>query len=112
VYVTGWLSTQPANRSLSNHVLSVQTLVDQRNPSAFAAKQLLIAHCASAIRSAQACGTTRESRAGFGLAEPSQAIPTCGSSGGRCVTQRHPCPAGAENGSYLVTSMQTSSRCN
>jgi predicted secreted hydrolase len=105
-YVTGWLSTA-AGQSLGFQITFFRSkpLVDQRNPSAFAAKQLLIAHCA--ISDPERAGLWHDQRirrAGFGLAEAE--------SGDTNVwierwSLRHSAGtharAGAENGSYLVT---------
>ena len=74
-YVTGWLNT-PDGRALGFQVTFFRSRpdVDQRNPSAFAAKQILFAHAAlSDPAVGKLLHDQRAARAGFGLAEASTA---------------------------------------
>jgi len=73
-YVTGWLKTA-AGESLGFQVTFFRTKpdVDPANPSAFAARQLLIAHCAiSDPKRGRLWQDQRIRRAGLGLAEAAQ----------------------------------------
>ncbi len=70
-YVTGWLTTA-GGRPLGFQITFFRSkpALDERNPSAFAARQLLIAHCAiSDPGHAGLWHDQRIRRAGFGLAE-------------------------------------------
>lgn len=70
-YVTGWLST-PSGEPLGFQVTFFRShpALDERNPSAFAPRQLLIAHCAlSDVARGRLWQDQRIRRAGFGLAE-------------------------------------------
>ncbi len=70
-YVTGWLTTEHGE-SLGFQLTFFRTKpdIDQRNPSAFAPHQLLIAHCAvSDPKRGRLWQDQRIRRAGFGLAE-------------------------------------------
>jgi predicted secreted hydrolase len=70
-YVTGWLTTA-RGESLGFQITFFRSkpAADENNPSAFAARQLLIAHCAiSDPRHAGLWHDQRVRRAGFGLAE-------------------------------------------
>lgn len=70
-YITGWLSTQ-SGESLGFQITFFRTKpdTDAANPSAFAARQLLIAHCAiSDPKRGRLWQDQRIRRAGFGLAE-------------------------------------------
>jgi predicted secreted hydrolase len=70
-YVTGWLST-PNGESLGFQITFFRSRpnIDDDNPSAFAAHQLLIAHCAiSDPKRGRAWHDQRIRRAGLGLAE-------------------------------------------
>jgi predicted secreted hydrolase len=72
-YVTGWLTTQ-RGESLGFQITFFRTKpdIDESNPSAFAAHQLLIAHCAiSDPRRGRLWQDQRIRRAGLGLAEAS-----------------------------------------
>ena len=74
-YVTGWLDTEDG-RSLGFQVtfFRFRPSVDQKNPSAFAAKQVLFAHAALSDPSVgKLLHDQRSARAGFGLAESSAA---------------------------------------
>jgi predicted secreted hydrolase len=69
-YVTGWLGTR-SGESLGFQVTFFRTrpAIDARNPSAFAPRQLLIAHCAlSDPKRGRLWQDQRIRRAGFGLA--------------------------------------------
>jgi predicted secreted hydrolase len=73
-YVTGWLSTQ-SGESLGFQITFFRTRPDiaADNPSAFAPRQLLIAHCAiSDPKRGRLWQDQRIRRAGFGLAEAVQ----------------------------------------
>jgi predicted secreted hydrolase len=70
-YVTGWLTTEHGE-PLGFQITFFRTKpdIDQKNPSSFAPRQLLIAHCA--ISDPKRAGTWRDQRirrAGMGLAE-------------------------------------------
>jgi predicted secreted hydrolase len=70
-YVTGWLMTQ-SGESLGFQVTFFRTRpgVDEANPSSFAPRQLLIAHCAiSDLKRGRLWQDQRIRRAGLGLAE-------------------------------------------
>src|ERR1700692_3536686 len=70
-YVTGWLATQSAE-SLGFQITFFRTKPDiaPANPSAFAPRQMLIAHCAiSDPKRGRLWQDQRIRRAGFGLAE-------------------------------------------
>lgn len=70
-YVTGWLKTAEGEE-LGFQVTFFRTrpLVDERNPSRFAARQVLFAHAALSDRaSGRLLHGERAARAGFGLAE-------------------------------------------
>jgi predicted secreted hydrolase len=70
-YVTGWLTTQ-SGESLGFQITFFRTRpdIDADNPSAFAPRQLLIAHCAiSDPKRGRLWQDQRIRRAGFGLAE-------------------------------------------
>ena len=70
-YVTGWLTTRGGSESLGFQITFFRTkpLIDEANPSSFAARQLLIAHCAiSDPKRGQLWQDQRIRRAGFGLA--------------------------------------------
>jgi predicted secreted hydrolase len=69
-YVTGWLTTR-RGESLGFQITFFRTKppIDEANPSSFAARQLLIAHCAiSDPKRGQLWQDQRIRRAGFGLA--------------------------------------------
>jgi predicted secreted hydrolase len=73
-YVTGWLSTK-SGESLGFQITFFRTKpdVDAGNPSAFAARQLIIAHCAiSDPKRGRLWQDQRIRRAGFGLADARQ----------------------------------------
>jgi predicted secreted hydrolase len=73
-YVTGWLTTR-GGESLGFQITFFRTnpRIDDANPSAFAARQLLIAHCAiSDPKRGQLWQDQRIRRAGFGLAEAAE----------------------------------------
>lgn len=73
-YVTGWLTTA-SGETLGFQVTFFRTkpTVDPANPSAFAARQLLIAHCAiSDPKRGRLWQDQRIRRAGFGLADAAQ----------------------------------------
>ena len=71
-YMTGWLDGSPTPIGFQITFFRTRTTIDPANPSAFAAKQLLIAHAAIAD---PARGTLlhdeRVARAGFGVASAS-----------------------------------------
>jgi predicted secreted hydrolase len=70
-YVTGWLSTEHGE-SLGFQITFFRTKpdIDQNNPSSFAPRQLLVAHCAiSDPQRGSAWRDQRIRRAGLGLAE-------------------------------------------
>jgi predicted secreted hydrolase len=70
-YVTGWLTTEHGE-SLGIQITFFRTKpdIDESNPSAFAPRQLLIAHCAiSDPKRGRLLQDQRIRRAGFGLAE-------------------------------------------
>jgi predicted secreted hydrolase len=70
-YVTGWLD-DPGGRPMGFQVTFFRTRpeTDQRNPSAFAPRQILFAHAAlSDSRMGRLAHDQRMARAGFGLAE-------------------------------------------
>ena len=74
-YVTGWLDTEDG-RALGFQVTFFRTrpAVDQQNPSAFAAKQILFAHAAlSDPQVGHLLHDQRAAREGFGLAQASSA---------------------------------------
>lgn len=74
-YITGWLQTG-TNESLGFQVTFFRTrpAVQELNPSRFAARELLLAHCAlSDPRRGSLWHDQRIRRAGLGLAEASQA---------------------------------------
>ena len=74
-YVTGWLDAQDGT-SLGFQVTFFRSRpsVDQRNPSAFAAREILFAHAALSDPSlGKLLHDERAARAGFGLAEASTA---------------------------------------
>jgi predicted secreted hydrolase len=74
-YITGWLDTENG-QSLGFQVTFFRTRpsVDQRNPSAFAAKEILFAHAALSDPSlGRLLHDERAARAGFGLAQASSA---------------------------------------
>lgn len=104
-YVTGWLTTA-RGRPLGFQITFFRSKpsVDESNPSAFAARQLLIAHCAiSDPERGSLWHDQRIRRAGFGLAEAEPgdthvwvdgwSLRRAAGAGGR---------AGAENDSYVV----------
>jgi predicted secreted hydrolase len=73
-YVTGWLSTD-AGESLGFQITFFRTKpdIDASNPSAFAPRQLLIAHCAiSDPKRGRLWQDQRIRRAGLGLAEAAE----------------------------------------
>jgi predicted secreted hydrolase len=73
-YVTGWLRTQDG-RDVGFQVTFFRTRpdVDQRNPSAFAPKQIIFAHAALADPSVgRLLHAQRIARAGFGLAQAAE----------------------------------------
>jgi predicted secreted hydrolase len=73
-YVTGWLTTQ-SGESLGFQITFFRTKprIDEANPSSFAARQLLIAHCAiSDPKRGQLWQDQRIRRAGFGLAQAAE----------------------------------------
>ena len=73
-YVTGWLTTR-GGESLGFQITFFRTKprIDEANPSSFAARQLLIAHCAiSDPRRGQLWQDQRIRRAGFGLADAAE----------------------------------------
>ena len=74
-YVTGWLTTQ-SGESLGFQVTFFRTRppVDPANPSAFAPRQLLVAHCAiSDPKRGRLWQDQRIRRAGLGLADAAEA---------------------------------------
>jgi predicted secreted hydrolase len=71
-YVTGWLDASGGGPGLGFQVTFFRTRpqTDQRNPSAFAPKQILFAHAALSDPAAKRLAhDQRAARAGFGLAE-------------------------------------------
>jgi predicted secreted hydrolase len=73
-YVTGWLTTR-GGESLGFQITFFRSKppIDEANPSSFAARQILIAHCAiSDPKHGQLWQDQRVRRAGFGLAEVAQ----------------------------------------
>lgn len=71
-YVTGWLDGDGPPTGFQLTFFRSRTAHDDRNPSRFAPKQLLLAHAALAIEGAQALRhDQRAARTGFGLAEAS-----------------------------------------
>lgn len=71
-YVTGWLDSAGPATGFQLTFFRSRTAHDDRNPSRFAPKQLLLAHAALAIEGAQALRhDQRAARAGFGLAQAS-----------------------------------------
>jgi predicted secreted hydrolase len=73
-YVTGWLTTR-GGEPLGFQITFFRTKprIDDANPSAFAARQLLIAHCAiSDPKRGQLWQDQRIRRAGFGLAQATE----------------------------------------
>lgn len=72
-YVTGWLDTAEGPLGFQVTFFRTRPDVDQANPSAFAAKQVLFAHAAlSDPAEKQLLHDQRVARAGFGLAEASE----------------------------------------
>ena len=68
-YVTGWLSSADGPLGFQVTFFRTKPAVDENNPSAFAARQLLIAHCAiSDPAHGRLWHDQRIGRAGFGLA--------------------------------------------
>ncbi|HYE44564.1 MAG TPA: carotenoid 1,2-hydratase [Caulobacter sp.] len=73
-YVTGWLDTPAGPQGFQVTFFRTRPDVDQANPSAFAAKQVLFAHAAlSDPKVGALLHDQRIARAGFGLAEASAA---------------------------------------
>lgn len=74
-YVTGWLRTADGGtRGFQITFFRTRPPVDQRNPSAFAAKQVIFAHAAlSDPKLGRLLHDQRIARAGFGLAEAATA---------------------------------------
>jgi predicted secreted hydrolase len=71
-YVTGWLETPDGPMGFQVTFFRTRPDVDQANPSAFAAKQVLFAHAALADpKTGRLLHDTRVARAGLGLAEAS-----------------------------------------
>jgi predicted secreted hydrolase len=73
-YVTGWLSTQQGER-LGFQITFFRTKpdIDEKNPSAFAARQLIVAHCAlSDPQRGRLWQDQRIRRAGLGLADAAE----------------------------------------
>lgn len=73
-YVTGWLTTR-GGQPLGFQITFFRTKprIDDANPSSFAARQLLIAHCAiSDPKRGQLWQDQRIRRAGFGLAQATE----------------------------------------
>lgn len=71
-YVTGWLETPTGPQGFQVTFFRTRPNVDQANPSAFAAKQVLFAHAAlSDPKVGKLLHDQRIARAGFGLAEAS-----------------------------------------
>jgi predicted secreted hydrolase len=71
-YVTGWLDAPGGPMGFQVTFFRHRPEVDQRNPSAFAAKQVMIAHAAlSDPRSGKLLHDGRAARQGFGLASAS-----------------------------------------
>ena len=104
-YVTGWLTTA-RGQSLGFQITFFRSkpAVDEHNPSAFAARQLLIAHCA--ISDPTHAGLWHEQRirrAGFGLAEAESGDTNVWID--QWALRRRAGAAGAAgaDGSYLVT---------
>jgi len=103
-YVTGWLTTA-SGQSLGFQITFFRSkpAADENNPSAFAARQLLIAHCA--ISDPAHAGLWHEQRirrAGFGLAEAASGDTNVWID--RWALRRRAGGAGAAaGGSYLVT---------
>jgi predicted secreted hydrolase len=72
-YVTGWLTTAHGPLGFQITFFRTRPDIDERNPSAFAPHQLLIAHCAlSDPARARLWQDQRIRRAGLGLAEASE----------------------------------------
>jgi predicted secreted hydrolase len=73
-YVTGWLDTPDGPMGFQVTFFRSRPEVDQRNPSAFAARQVLFAHAAlSDLRTGRLVHDQRIARQGFGLAQASTA---------------------------------------
>jgi predicted secreted hydrolase len=73
-YVTGWLNTQKGER-LGFQITFFRTKpdIDENNPSAFAARQLIVAHCAlSDPKHGRLWQDQRIRRAGLGLADAAE----------------------------------------
>jgi predicted secreted hydrolase len=108
-YVTGWLTTA-SGRSLGFQITFFRSKpsVEERNPSAFAAHQLLIAHCAiSDPERGYLWHDQRIRRAGFGLAEAEPGdtnvwIDRWSLRRAAGAATRGGARAGAANGSYVV----------
>jgi predicted secreted hydrolase len=72
-YVTGWLETDTGPLGFQVTFFRTRPDVDQANPSAFAARQVLFAHAAlSDPKKGKLLHSQRVARAGFGLAEASE----------------------------------------
>ncbi len=69
-YITGWLDTPDGPQGFQVTFFRTRPDIDQRNPSAFAARQVLFAHAAlSDPRVGRLLHAERIARQGFGLAE-------------------------------------------
>ncbi|MDO9337065.1 MAG: carotenoid 1,2-hydratase [Caulobacter sp.] len=72
-YVTGWLDTAEGPLGFQVTFFRTRPDVDQANPSAFAARQVLFAHAAlSDPKEKKLLHSQRVARAGFGLAEAAE----------------------------------------
>ncbi len=73
-YLTGWLDAEPQPLGFQITFFRTRTEIDPANPSRFAAQQLVIAHAAIADPAhGSLLKDERIARAGFGLAEASEA---------------------------------------
>jgi predicted secreted hydrolase len=71
-YITGWLDTPSGPQGFQVTFFRSRPDVDQRNPSAFAARQVLFAHAAlSDVHIGKLLHAERIARSGFGFAEAS-----------------------------------------
>jgi predicted secreted hydrolase len=69
-YITGWLDTSSGPQGFQVTFFRTRPEVDQRNPSAFAARQILFAHAAlSDPKAGKLLHGERIARQGFGLAQ-------------------------------------------
>src|SRR5512137_48827 len=72
-YVTGWLDDGRREFGVQITFFRARTAHDERNPSRFAPRQLLLAHAALAVdREGRLRHDQRAARTGFGLAQASE----------------------------------------